>query len=136
MAGKPVLISTRWKGGLQFEGGPAGRPATLVDGDSKATSSPVELLVLAGATCTGADIISILEKMRVRIAIFEIDVRAERREEQPRCLTAVHFRFRVVGEGVDEAKVHRAADLSLEKYCSVMASLKPDIAVSYDVVLA
>ena len=136
MAGKPVLISMRWKGELVFEGGPAGRPPTLVDGDSRVTSSPVELLVLAGAACTGADVVGILEKMRVHLTIFETEVRADRRDEQPRCLTAVHFRFRVVGEGADENKVRRAVDLSLEKYCSVMASLKPDIAVSYDVVLA
>ena len=135
MAGKPVLISMRWKGELLFEGGPAGRPPTQVDGHSVVTSSPVELLVLAGAACTGADVVSILEKMRVRITTFETDVRADRRDEQPRCLTAVHFRFRVVGEGVDETKVRRAVHLSLEKYCSVMTSLRPDIAVSYDVVL-
>lgn len=136
MAGKPVLISMRWKGQLQFEGGPAGRPPTPVDADSRTTSSPVELLVLAAVTCTGADVVGILEKMRVKLTTFEAEVRADRREEQPRCLTAVHFRFRVVGEGADETKVRRAVDLSLEKYCSVMASLKPDIAVSYDVVLS
>jgi uncharacterized OsmC-like protein len=37
---------------------------------------------------------------------------------------------------VDETKVRRAVDLSLEKYCSVMASLAPDIQVSYDVTIA
>lgn len=122
---------------MLFEGGPpGGRPPTLVDADSKVTSSPVELLVLAAAACTGADVVSILEKMRVKLATYETEVRADRRDEQPRCLTAVHFQFRVVGEGVSETKVRRAVALSLEKYCSVMTSLKPDIAVSYDVVLA
>jgi len=32
-------------------------------------------------------------------------------------------------------KARRAIDLSIEKYCSVLHSLKPDIAVSYDVEL-
>jgi len=42
----------------------------------------------------------------------------------------------IAGAGADEIKVHRAIDLSLQKYCSVMASLAPDIAVGYDVTLA
>jgi uncharacterized OsmC-like protein len=37
---------------------------------------------------------------------------------------------------VDRAKVERAVALSLEKYCSVIASLAPDITVEYDVALA
>jgi uncharacterized OsmC-like protein len=42
----------------------------------------------------------------------------------------------VEGDGLDEAKMRRAVDLSLEKYCSVMASLAPDIRVTYDVTIA
>ena len=138
MAGKPVLISMRWKEQMLFEGGPAGRPPTLADGDSKVTASPVELLVFSAAACMGADVVSILGKMRVRLTTFETEVRADRREEHPRKLVALHFRIRVLceGGGLDEAKVRRAVDLSREKYCSVMASLAPDVAVSYDVVLA
>jgi len=41
----------------------------------------------------------------------------------------------VAGDGADEAKARRAVELSLEKYCSVVASLAPDIPVTYDVTL-
>lgn len=136
MAGKTADVSVRWRNQLVFEGGGTGRPAQLVDGDGQIATSPVELLLVAGATCTGADIVGILEKMRVTLRTLEIDVAGTRREEYPRRFTAIHFRFRVSGAGADEPKVRRAVDLSLEKYCSVMASLAPDIRVSYDVAIA
>jgi putative redox protein len=129
-------VSVRWRDHLVFEGGGAGRPSIVMDGDSKAATSPVELLLVAGAGCTGADIVGILEKMRVDLRTLDMDVEGTRRDEHPRRFTAIHFRFRVSGAGIDETKVRRAVDLSLEKYCTVMASLAPDIRVSYDVAIA
>jgi len=128
--------AVRWRQALVFEGGGPGRPPFTIDGDSKAGTSPVELLLVAGASCTGADIVEMLEKMRVRLETLDIEVVGTRREEHPRRVTAIHFRFTVRGQGADETKVRRAVDLSLEKYCSVMASLAPDIRVEYDVVIA
>ena len=96
----------------------------------------MELLLVAGASCTGSDIVGILEKMRVDLHTLEMDVVGTRREEHPRRLTAIHFRLRVSGAGIDEPKVRRAVDLSLEKYCSVMNSLASDMQVGYDVSLA
>jgi putative redox protein len=128
-------VSVRWRDHLVFEGGGAGRPPTVVDGDTALATSPVELLLVAAASCTGADIVGILEKVRVDLRSLEMDVVGTRQEEHPRRFTAIHFRFRVSGTGIDVTKMRRAVDLSLEKYCSVMASLAPDIRVSYDVAI-
>jgi putative redox protein len=117
-------VTTRWLRQLQFEGNGAGRPPILVDGDSTAATSP------------GTDVVIILQKQRVKLEALEITVRGTRRETEPRRYTAIAFRFAVRGEGADEVKVRRAIDLSLEKYCSVVASLAPDIAISYDVAIA
>lgn len=125
----------RWRERLLFEGGGAGRPAIVVDGDGAAATSPVELLLLAAATCAAADMVVILRKQRVELRALEAAVQGTRRETEPRRYTAIHFRFTLAGEGADEAKARRAIDLSLEKYCSVVASLAPDTHVSYDVAL-
>lgn len=125
-------MTVRWKEGLQFEGGPAGRPAVLVDGDSRAATSPVELLLVAAATCTAADVVIILQKQRIKLAALEVAVLGTRRETEPRRYTAIAFHFTVRGDGADETKARRAIDLSLEKYCSVVSSLAPDISISYD----
>lgn len=137
---KTVEVSMRWIKDLQFEGSATGEgrrvPQILVDGDSKAATSPVELLLLAAATCTASDIVIILQKQRVQLASLDIAVRGTRRDSEPRRYTAIAFHVAVRGEGADEVKVRRAVDLSLEKYCSVVASLAPDIAISYDVAIA
>ncbi|HYT03997.1 MAG TPA: OsmC family protein [Gemmatimonadales bacterium] len=125
----------RWRERLLFEGGAPGRPAILVDGDSAAATSPVELLLLAAATCSASDVVLILQKQRVTLRSLDVAVRGTRREEQPRRYTALHFVFTVSGDGVDEAKARRAVDLSLEKYCSVVASLAPDIPITYDLAI-
>ena len=128
-------ITMRWRDGLRFEGGAAEQPAILVDGDGAVATSPVELLLLAAATCSASDVVIILKKQRVALRSLEITVRGTRREQEPRRYTAIHFAFTVSGEGVDETKARRAVDLSLEKYCSGGAPLAPDIRISYDLAL-
>ena len=128
-------VVVRWRERLVFEGARVGKPAITVDGDSAVATSPVELLLLAAATCSGADVVAILEKQRVRLAALEIAVRGTRREEQPRRFTSIRFQFTISGAGVDESKARRAIDLSIEKYCSVLASLAPDIAITYDLTI-
>lgn len=125
----------RWLEGMRFDGGSPGRPSILVDGDGLAATSPVEMLLLAAATCSAADVVSILEKQRVVLKSLEVAMQGTRREEQPRRYAALRFSFTIAGAGLDETKARRAIDLSLEKYCSVVASLAPDIPVTYDVTL-
>jgi putative redox protein len=129
-------VTMRWLHDLVFEGNGPGQPAMRVDGDTKVATSPVQLLLLAAATCTASDVVIILQKQRVKLEALDIAVQGTRREAEPRRITAIAFRFSVRGEGLDDVKVRRAIDLSIEKYCSVIASLAPDIPVSYDVTIA
>ena len=135
MAGRSCEVQVRWREDLLFEGGAPGRPAIVVDGRSVAATSPVELLLLAAATCSAADVVSILLKQRVALQSLDVAVQGTRREAEPRRFTALRFQFTIAGAGADESKARRAIDLSLEKYCSVVASLAPDIPVTYDVTL-
>lgn len=131
---KQVVVT--WSEGLKFEGGQLGGPAITVDGNGAAGPSPVVTLLIAAAGCTGSDVISILQKMRQAVTGFRIEVAGVRREEEPRRFVSLHLVYHVSGEAIDETKVRRAIDLSLEKYCSVTHSLAPDIAVTYDVALS
>jgi putative redox protein len=128
-------VSVEWQGeGLLFEGRAGERPPVVVDGDTQRAMSPIELLLLAAGACAGADVVHILAKQRVVLRRLAIALSGTRRETEPRRYLAIHYRFTVAGDGVDDAKVRRAIDLSLEKYCSVVASLAPDTQVTYDVV--
>jgi putative redox protein len=136
VASNTARAIVRWRHQLVFDGNGPGRPPITIDGNSAAGTSPVELLLVACACCTGADIVGILEKVRVRLDALDIEVVGTRREDHPRRFTAIQFRLSVRGAGADETKVRRAVELSLEKYCSVMASLAPDIRVDCDVAIA
>jgi putative redox protein len=81
-------------------------------------------------------VVLILEKMRVGLRQLRIEVHGTRREDHPRRYTAIRIEFHLAGDDLDESKARRAIDLSLEKYCSVVASLAPDIAFSYGLTLA
>ena len=112
---KAADVTMRWLRALQFEGSGTGRPPILVDGDSAAATSPVELLLLAAATCTASDVVIILQKQRVKLEGLDVTVRGTRRETEPRRFTAIALHVAVRGEGADDVKVRRAVDLSLEK---------------------
>jgi putative redox protein len=93
-------------------------------------------LLLAAASCSGSDVVVVLQKMRVQLRQLRIEVTGVRREQEPRRYTAIHFDYHLAGEGLDRTKATRAIDLSLEKYCSVVHSLAPDIAITYALTLA
>ena len=136
MTGEVKHIALDWDRAMIFRGGAPGGPQTVIDGDNATSPGPMLTLLLAAASCTGSDVVLILEKMRVRLRKLHIEVSGTRREEHPRRYTSVHFEFHIAGEGLDEPRARRAIDLSLEKYCSVVHSLAPDIAITYGLTLA
>ena len=128
-------ITLNWQKDLHFQGGEADKPAILIDGDNAAGPGPMLTLLLAAASCTGSDVVLVLRKMRVELTQLSIEVAGTRREQEPRRYLAIHFLYRIGGAGLDETKARRAIDLSLEKYCSVIHSLAPDIAITYELAL-
>ena len=123
-------VSLRWHEGLVFRGGAPDGPETTIDGDNAVAPGPMLTLLLAAAACTGADVVLVLEKMRVTLREFHLEASGQRREEEPRRYTAIHLEYHLAGEGLNESKARRAIDLSIEKYCSVLHSLAPDIRIT------
>jgi putative redox protein len=111
-------------------------PAIEIDGDGSSGPSPMITLLMAAAGCTGSDVVSMLQKMKVELARVVIEIQGERREEHPRRYVALHYRYHLSGEGLDQEKASRAVQLSLEKYCSVVHTFAPDLKVTHEIVLA
>lgn len=130
MAGAGVSI--QWTGeGLRFEASHASHNTFRIDGDGVTSHSPVQALLLSLAGCTAADVIEILGKMRVPIAGLEVQVEGDRNTEPPRFVKAIRLRYLARGTAAqDRPKIERAIELSHEKYCSVLHSLRTDIAIS------
>jgi putative redox protein len=125
-----------WQQELRFSGGAPEGPALTIDGDNLAGPGPMLALLLAAAACSGSDVVLILRKMRVQLRQFRIEATGTRREGEPRRYIALHLDYQLAGEGLDETRARRAIGLSLEKYCSVIHSLAPDIAITYALSLA
>jgi putative redox protein len=88
---------------------------------------PMQMLLMAAAGCAAIDIISILKKQRQEVSDFEMDVDGERETPSVKGEAAVfkevNINFKIKGK-VDNEKAKRAADLSMEKYCSASKTLK------------
>jgi putative redox protein len=136
MVGETKQMVVAWEGQGRFRGGEPGGPTSLVDADNVGAPGPMLTLLLAAAACSGADIVTILEKARVGLTSLRIRVAGVRQAETPKRYVSLRFTFELRGSGLDEAKARRAIELSLQKYCSVVHSLAPDIAVEYDLELA
>jgi putative redox protein len=114
-----------------------GGPEILIDSDGAAGPSPTVSLALALAGCMAVDVLDIAHKMRVPISGLSVIVAADRKADPPRRFTALRQKFITAGvAAADEAKVMRAIDLSREKYCSVLHSLREDIEMSFELELA
>jgi putative redox protein len=126
----PVVSRTEvtWRGDRVFDAGPAGRQHRI-DAGAKEAPGPVETLLNAIATCSSVDIIDILAKRKTPVERLSVSVVGTRRSEFPRRLIALDIEYRLDGNGIDRVHAERAMQLSFERYCSVAASLAPDIAV-------
>ncbi len=114
--------------GMQFVGSADSGHAVVMDapasvGGSDSASRPMELLLMAFGGCTGMDVISILRKKKQNVSRLELNVKGEQAENHPHMYTAIHIEYVITGREVSEDAVKRAIELSLEKYCSVGATL-------------
>lgn len=128
----------RWAGRMTFVGKAGSNHLVPMDsgpdfgGDSSATK-PMELLLLGLGGCTGMDVVSLLNKMRVDFTALEVNITADQAEEHPTVYTRIDIEYVVTGHGIDAEKVKRAVGLSQEKYCSVSAMLKKACPVNYTI---
>jgi putative redox protein len=105
--------------------------AQVVDADSerRSAASPMELLLIALGSCTGVDVISILQKKRLQVTDYRIEVSGQRRTEHPRAYTAMQVHHILRGRNISEKAVAQAVELSEAKYCSVAATLRPTVEI-------
>lgn len=87
-------------------------------------ASPMELLLMGLAGCTGMDVISILEKSKQQVTGFEVIVDGDRAEDYPMVWTNIRVQYVLKGHGISEDAVKRAIELSETTYCSAAAMLR------------
>lgn len=118
-------ISTKWKGGMAFESNnPSGLNVTIdagpEDGGEGKGLRPKALMLSGLAGCSGLDVASLITKMKLEVDDFNIETIANLTDEHPRYYDRVTIEYHFHGSNLNEEKLQRAVDLSVEKYCGVM----------------
>lgn len=81
---------------------------------------PKALMLSALAGCSGLDVASLIKKMKLKVEDFKIEIDANLTEEHPKYYDKVIMEFHFFGNELNENKLQKAVDLSVEKYCGVM----------------
>ena len=73
-------------------------------GGSDAGIRPKELLLLSLAGCTASDVISILQKKRVKLDDFEINISADMTEEHPKVYSKIDLEYVFYGKDIKDKR--------------------------------
>lgn len=118
-------ITTTWLGSMKFEStNPSGHNLFIDAGPENDGQGegyrPKALMLSALAGCSGLDVASLIKKMKLKVDDFKIEIDANLTEEHPKFYDKVTMAFHFFGTELNESKLQRAVDLSIEKYCGVM----------------
>ncbi|MFN6944395.1 MAG: OsmC family protein [Cytophagaceae bacterium] len=101
-------------------------------GGNNLGARPMELLIMGLGGCSSIDIINILKKQRIEVTGMKIKINAEREPNvEPSLFRKIHVDFYFSGK-IDQNKAKKAADLSMEKYCSVAKTLEKTADITYN----
>ena len=118
-------VTTAFNGNMAFTADINGyqvlMDTTANDGGEDSGASPKRLMLASLAGCTGIDIVSILNKMKVAFSGFTIGVHAALSAEHPKIYNHVKITYKIKMAEEDKSKMIKAVQLSTEKYCGVFA---------------
>ncbi|MBS1580227.1 MAG: OsmC family protein [Bacteroidetes bacterium] len=133
-----MKATAKWVSKLAFDvtsdNNHTARLDTTVEGGSLDSGmSPKQMLLASLCSCSGMDVVSILEKMKVSFSNLIIEAEAEQTTEQPKVFTFVNMVYKANIAAIDLDKFKRAVELSHDKYCGVSIMLKKHCAINYTV---
>ena len=131
-------VTTEWKGGMTFESDDPGGKTVVMDTEVEGSNerfgiSPKAAMLSALASCSGLDVVSVLEKMKVTDYDFKMDVEGELTQEHPKYFHKVKVDYHFTGTDLNQKKIKKAVDLSVEKYCGVMEMFRQFAEVTIEI---
>ena len=130
-------VNTRWLNKMAFETEINGHKIVVdalpeVGGENRGPRpKPFMLAALGG--CTGMDVISILNKMRVEVDSFNVRVEGELTDEFPKHFYKMHVVYEFTGKDLPMDKLKKAVELSEERYCGVSAVYKKTMELTSEI---
>ena len=126
-----------WKDGASFLATSGSGHAVLMDGPPEGGGEnrgprPMEMLLMGTGGCAAFDVVLILRKSRQNVSNWELEIEAERAQQEPKVFTRLHLHFIVTGKNLNPSQVERAIRLSAEKYCSASIMLGKTAVLTHD----
>lgn len=104
--------------------------APSIGGENKGLR-PMQLMLAALGSCSTMDIVSILNKQKQDLEDIQIVINGEREKDKtPSLFNDIQVHFILTGN-LDEKKVRRAIDLSMNTYCSVSRIIEKTAQITY-----
>jgi putative redox protein len=130
-------IITKHSGGMSFDTLVEGH-SVIIDADENfggknngPTPKPLLLLSLSG--CTGMDVVSLMNKMRVEYLDFEVKVEGELTDEHPKYYHKIHLIYSLKTKPEYHEKIKKAVTLSQERYCGVSYMLSKSSELTHEI---
>jgi putative redox protein len=123
-----TTANVTWVEDMQFVGQGETGHAIVMDSSEEAGghntgARPMEVLLMGVLGCTAMDVISILKKKRQPIKGLKILATGDRAAEHPKYYTKIHLEYVAYGD-VELEALERSAQLSEDKYCSAIATVR------------
>lgn len=97
--------------------------------------SPKQVMLGALCTCSGIDVLSIIDKMRVTYSKLYITALAEQTTDHPKVFKSIEMLYSIDATAEDAEKVEKAIHLSHDKYCGISAMLKKHCDITFKIEL-
>ena len=126
-------IRARHVAGLQFtaETG-TGHTVTLDTHEHNTGATPMEMLLISLAGCSGISVISILQKKQQDVTHYEVRVQGKRAETHPQVFTEITVEHILTGHNISPIAVERAIELAEMRYCTVSVMLSKVVQLEHN----
>jgi len=125
------VVTVHWQGELIFKADTPTGSSLMMDaypeeGQKSKGPTPVEALLASIGACSAMDVVAILVKKRQVVTAYRVEVEGVRAPvgEWPRPFLALTVRHILTGKNLEPDAVQRSIELTDEKYCSVIATLR------------
>lgn len=121
----PSSTTVRWVSGQKFIGTDSTNHSVVIStADEGIGMKASDLMLVALSACTAVDVVEILRKKRTKLTKLEIVTTGEQDSDPPWTFRKIHVQYILAGQGLSDKFVSQAIQLSVEKYCSVAATLR------------
>ena len=103
----------------------------MYDENFKKNHSPMELLLSALTSCAAVEIVSMIKKRRRDFKDLKAIASGIRAKNPPRFFKSINIEYQIYSSDLTNEEAQRFISLSIEKYCSVGATLRNDTIINH-----